>query len=265
MSPGESAVVSCRGPDTYTRSIAAYQLLTCASLIRHPFLTEAVPFLLVPLLSAFSDPAPFAQVCASHTLTHLTRHATAASLHCQRDILVHVITRCMTGCDASVWPAVLPCSLALALRLDSVTGGADCQLAALTLALTEAKRGGHDAAVRRPFLACLIEQPGHVGSAGRGGLVAGIGVRIVGLFRLLMPLLLDWMQVEDAAGLDLLCQVRNLMLHFPPPQQSAASVLRHTGLPHRPSMRLREAAQPQQSRVHRNTRSFTASHACRRC
>ena len=175
--------------------------------MQHPFLSEAVPYLLPPLLSAFSDPAPFAQVCASHALTHLTRHATAASLHCQRDILVHATTRCITGCDASVWPAALPCALALAQRLDSVAGGAQRQLAALQLALNEAKRGGHDAAIRRPFLRCLTEQPEAAGGPGNMSVVASVSVRIVALFRLLMPLLLDWMRLEDDAGLELICQV----------------------------------------------------------
>jgi hypothetical protein len=194
-----------RGPSTFERSVAAHRLLAAATLLRHPFLSEAVPLLLPPLLSAFSDPSPLVQACAAHALTHLTRHATAASLFCQRDILTHAVSRSLTGCGAELWPAVLPCALALAQRLDSVDGGAERQLAAI-----EARRGGHSAAVRRPFLRCLCASEG--AQAARG-VLAGVGIRIVAMFKDLLPALLDWMRLEDADGLDLICLVRSACMY----------------------------------------------------
>ena len=198
-------MLTCRGPDTLERSVAAHQLAACVALLRHPYATDAVSNLLSPLLAAFSDPAPFVQVCATGALTHLCEHATAASLYWQRDILTHAVSRCMTGSDANVWPAVLPCAFALAARLDSVDGGAARLLEAMQLAMAEAKRSGHIEATRRPFLKCLCQDlPGALPS---GSPLKRLGVRVVGLFRELMPMLLDWLQLENEEGVIVISQV----------------------------------------------------------
>jgi hypothetical protein len=183
--------------------------------MRHPILSEAVPHLLPPLLSAFADPLPFAQACAAHSLSHLTTHATAASLYWQRDILEHAVLRSMSGCEDDIWPAVLQCALDLGRCLDAVDGGAVRQTVALRAALIEAKRGGHKTAVRQPFLRCLCGVGSDVhrkalrgeDAPSSGGVVAVVGLQIVSLFGSLLPLVLEWMRLEDVAGVELICQV----------------------------------------------------------
>ena len=204
--------MACRGPDTFARSVAAYSLLTVASLLTHAFLTSAVPTLLAPLLAALADPAPFVQGSGAHVLRHMAEHATAASLYFQRDLLIHAISRCLQGCNEAVWPAALPCAFALAQRLDSVHGGCQRLLQMLDLAITEAARGGHQASIRQPFLHALCSSNAAVHNTTYKSAVQLAGLQLVCRFRQLLPLLLEWMSLVDREGLEDVCTVRCTIL-----------------------------------------------------
>ena len=200
-------VLARRGPSAFARSAAAYQLLAFTARLRHPHLTAAAPHLYPPLLAAFADPAPFAQACAARALSHLATHATAASLYWHRDILTHAVRRVMTGCDATVFPAALPCSAALAARLDSVDGGVAHSVAALRAATGEVSRSGHDAGVRRAFLQCLAAAQAE--GSGPQGILRRVGLKAVGLFRTLLPLLIEWTAEAGPGDLQLVARVRS--------------------------------------------------------
>jgi hypothetical protein len=155
MSQLHVLMCTCRGPSTYQRSLAAYQLLTFTSCMHYPLLCEAIPNLLAPVLSAFADPSPFVQKCACLTLLHMLEHATAASIYWQKDIIQHAVSRVMASCDPSVFAVAAPCYLELASRLDTVDGGTTLLLEALKAVVSEAGRDGSSTQFRRPLLHCL--------------------------------------------------------------------------------------------------------------
>lgn len=186
---------SHEGPEAWCRSVCAYQYLAYVSTMQHPYLTEAVPMLLPALLAAFSDPLPFVKRCAAFALLHLAKHATAASLHWQREILLHVTMRTVSGCDASVWPAALPAALALADRLDAVDGGLAQQLHVMECIVSEVQRSGHHADTRHVFLAEVLQPLQRLGLQ---------GVRFWGT---LLPLMMEWLRIDTPEGKVLVIEV----------------------------------------------------------
>lgn len=206
------STTTCRAPETFERGVAAYGLLTCTAQLSKAYSTAAVPLVLPSALSALADPAPFVQACGACALRHMADHATAASLHSQRDLLMHAVQRCLTGCDEAAWPVVLPCAFALAQRLDSVDGGCGRLLQMLDAAIAEAARGGHQASVRDPFLRALCSSCSAPDAMSRRSVVQHAGLQLVGRFRQLLPMLLEWVALVDAAGLESVCEVPPLPL-----------------------------------------------------
>ena len=192
----------CRGPDTFERSVAAAQMLGYVSSMQHPYLTEVVPFILPAMLAALQDPMPYVKRAGGLVLAHLLECATSSSLQWQRHIMSATMMKCVCGCDPEIWDVMLPNAIKLAAVLESGSGGRDCD-ATSTMAdviIEEVERGAYVVAQRRVFLRHASD------------LARLLGLRIVAHFSVLMPLLLEWMRVEEGRYVLLICEVCSALL-----------------------------------------------------
>jgi hypothetical protein len=54
---------------------------------------------------------------------------------------------------------------------------------------------------------CSVFPYKNLATAGGAGVLKVVDLQVVGLFQVLLPMLMEWMHLEDAEGILLLCQV----------------------------------------------------------
>ncbi|KAK9803291.1 hypothetical protein WJX72_008564 [[Myrmecia] bisecta] len=173
------------GPDTFDRALAARRLGWVVRQLGYTHLTPAIPAVLPSILAAVDDVSPPVQSLGLWTLHHLATEALPSDLRWQRELLLDVAKRSISGCDERVWPAAAPTATALAIALegkDPYAAGYDLIMRGM---LEEGERHAHVPARRIVWLRAI--QP-------LLQALALVNVRYLGR---LLPLLLQWLQEFD--------------------------------------------------------------------
>lgn len=175
----------------------------------------------LPSQAAIDDPSPAVKRPGLVALHRLATRAARTDLSWQRDLLLDLAKRVLTGCDSAVWPEACAAAVALTATLEGREPRSEGYSMLMDNLLTETERQAHEPARAAPFLAAMQ------------ALAPTLGLLLVRHFARLMPLLLEWLHMEHGTTCLQACRCLAAVTRVTWPRMPAHAAVLRRHLAHR--------------------------------